>query len=283
MQADFKVSVIIPVYNAEAYLKIAVESAVYNNDVGEIILIEDKSPDNCLDICKTLEQKYAKITVLQHPNGENRGAGESRNLGIRNAKMPYIAFLDADDYYLPNRFENSKIIFKKDPTVDFTFGTTQYDKEFLKKSQKYKQMKIADPHSASIFNNMLLGNAGYFDTNSITIKRESLINFKLFNPNLKLHQDSELWIRLAFNLNGYPEPENIPIAIARQHANNRITHKNKQSLLLYWNTIKQEFADKPITHKQRKIIDLNIKLLTNNFHPLINKIYARLMRLYLSN
>ena len=53
-----RVSVIIPVYNAESYLRKAIESAVYLVEVGEIILIEDRSPDNALVLAKQLEQEF---------------------------------------------------------------------------------------------------------------------------------------------------------------------------------------------------------------------------------
>src|SRR5688572_18232560 len=108
---EFKVSVIIPVYNAEKYLRNAVESAVNLEEVGEILLIEDNSPDNALQVCLQLEKEYDKVKVHRHPNGENRGAGESRNLGIKKSSFDYIAFLDADDWYLSNRFKRCKEIF----------------------------------------------------------------------------------------------------------------------------------------------------------------------------
>src|SRR5687768_1176577 len=106
----FKVSVIIPVYNAEKYLRGAVESAVNLEDVGEILLIEDKSPDNALQLCHQLAKEFDKVRVFTHPHGENKGAGASRNLGIEKSTLDYIAFLDADDWYLPNRFVKSKEI-----------------------------------------------------------------------------------------------------------------------------------------------------------------------------
>ena len=83
---SFEVSVIIPVYNAASYVTKAVESALHSPQVGEIILVEDKSPDNALEVCIQLKNKYDKVKLLQHLNGENRGAGESRNLGIKHGK-----------------------------------------------------------------------------------------------------------------------------------------------------------------------------------------------------
>jgi len=253
---DFKVSVIIPVYNAKAFLRDAVESVVCNEYVGEINLVEDRSPDGCLQICKELEKKYEKIRLYQHPNGENRGAGESRNLGIRNATCDYIAFLDADDYYLPERFDECKCIFMEDSTIDFVFGISQYEKEYESRSGKIKRMEIKSIDHFDVFDSMLTAKSGYFDTNSITIKKESLDTLdQWFNPLLKLHQDSEFWLRIAYYLKGKPDLKVIPGAIVRQHEHNRIKHKNSDSLFLYWSAIKKKFQNEKLTRKQQKIID----------------------------
>ena len=112
------ISVIIPVYNAENFVTSAVESALNQPETGEIILIEDGSPDKCLLVCRELEKKYPKVKLIQHENGKNKGAAESRNLGILHSKYEYIAFLDADDIYLPNRFCIAKKKFSLDPSVD---------------------------------------------------------------------------------------------------------------------------------------------------------------------
>jgi glycosyltransferase involved in cell wall biosynthesis len=76
------ISVIIPVYNAEKYVAQAVESALQFEEVYEVILIEDKSPDNALIICEELTQKYDRVKLFQHPDKGNHGASTSRNLGI---------------------------------------------------------------------------------------------------------------------------------------------------------------------------------------------------------
>ena len=132
----FKVSVIIPVYNAEAYLRKAVESAVNLVEVGEIILIEDRSPDNALVLAKKLEQEFDKVKLFQHPDKKNHGAGASRNLGIEKAACEYIAFLDADDYYLPNRFVKDKLVFETHDNCDGVYsavGTHFYTPEAKKR------------------------------------------------------------------------------------------------------------------------------------------------------
>src|SRR5690349_17274444 len=96
---DFKVSVVIPVYNAEKYIRKAVESALMQPEVGEVIAVEDKSPDNSLHLLTEWAKTEPRLKVYQHPDKQNHGAGVSRNQGILNSKFDYIAFLDADDYY----------------------------------------------------------------------------------------------------------------------------------------------------------------------------------------
>ena len=108
------ISVIIPVYNASAFLKKAVNSALQFEEVKEILLLEDCSTDDSLEICRKLAEENTKIKLFQHPDKGNHGAGASRNLGLSKASQDFISFLDADDYYLPNRFKAENELFKND-------------------------------------------------------------------------------------------------------------------------------------------------------------------------
>ena len=98
------VSVVIPVYQAAAFVEQAVESALAQPETGEVLLVEDGSGDGSLAECERLAAGDGRVRLLRHPNGENRGAGASRNLGIEQSTCPLVAFLDADDYYLLGRF-----------------------------------------------------------------------------------------------------------------------------------------------------------------------------------
>ena len=90
-----KFSVIIPIYNAEKVLKESIESVLRQSFQDfELILINDGSKDNSLEICTKYAQNNKRIKVINTPNG---GVSRARNLGIDNAKGEYICFLDADD------------------------------------------------------------------------------------------------------------------------------------------------------------------------------------------
>lgn len=94
------ISVIIPVYNAEKFLEKCITS-VLNQTYSdfEILLINDGSKDNSLNLCKKLSEKNPKISFY---NKENGGAASARNLGLDNAKGDYICFVDADDFLEPD-------------------------------------------------------------------------------------------------------------------------------------------------------------------------------------
>ena len=102
--ADAKVSVIVPVYNAEEYLKRCVDS-LRNQTLEdiEIILVDDSSTDSSLEICKDFSGKDSRIKVIHK---ENEGAGMARNAALRVATGKYIGFVDSDDFVEPDMFKS---------------------------------------------------------------------------------------------------------------------------------------------------------------------------------
>lgn len=93
-----KVSVIIPVYNAERYLREAIESVLKQTYTDfELLLINDRSTDNSMEICREYSKKDHRIVLLEN-NSEDHGPGSTRNIGLDHATGEYIYFMDADDW-----------------------------------------------------------------------------------------------------------------------------------------------------------------------------------------
>lgn len=93
-----KVSIIMPVYNAEKYLKQAIESVLNQTYINfELILINDASTDNSKEICREYSKKDSRIVLLEN-NSENHGPGPTRNIGLEQMRGEYIYFMDADDW-----------------------------------------------------------------------------------------------------------------------------------------------------------------------------------------
>lgn len=102
---DVKVSVIIPVYNVEPYLRECVES-ILNQTLKEIelICVDDGSTDGSLGILREYEAKDSRVTVLTQ---QNRGGGAARNKGLAIAKGAYLSLLDSDDFFAPDMLEKA--------------------------------------------------------------------------------------------------------------------------------------------------------------------------------
>jgi len=231
-----KISVIVPVYNAEKYVTQAVESALQFQEVYEIILVEDKSPDHALQICKSLSEKHERVKLFQHPDQGNHGAGASRNLGLEKATGDYIAFLDADDYFLPNRFDAEKELFKN-PEVEGVYGALGVHYYSQKAKEQYYSIfedrlttvyKRHDPKDVFPGQINLRGSFGLFSIDTLTVRRENMVQ-KLkpfFKTHLRLHQDTEFLFRLSYYLNLYPGILDKVVAMRGVHEDNRITQLN---------------------------------------------------------
>lgn len=255
-----KTSVIIPVYNAEKYVTKAVESALQFDEVYEVILVEDQSPDNALEVCKKLSEKYDRVKLYQHPDKGNHGAGASRNLGIENATSDFIAFLDADDFYLPNRFDAEKELFKN-PEVDGVYGAigVHYWSEKAKEqyfpvygdklTTVYKRYPAEDVFPGLIG---MRGSFGLFSIDALTIRKSALEKMDaLMKTDLKLHQDTDFLIRLAFYTKLYPGILDQAVAVRGVHESNRISQvdsgkvKPATTRILLWNHLKTWAQNEP--------------------------------------
>lgn len=227
-----KISVVIPVYNAEKYVANAVESALQFDEVCEVILVEDKSPDNALQVCKELAARYERVKLFQHADKKNHGPGESRNLGIINSTGEFIAFLDADDYYLPNRFDAEKEMFQN-PDVDGVYGALGVDYYSEKAKEQYFDRFRNDlttvhkkHHPRDVFPGQMnmLGSFGLFAVDALTIRASSLKKMNtLFKPRFRFHEDTEFLFRLSYYLDLYPGILDKAIAMRGVHEENRIT------------------------------------------------------------
>lgn len=146
-----KISVIIPIYNVEKYIKDCIESVIYQtyNDL-EIILVDDGSPDNCPQICDQYAKIDQRIIVIHKKNG---GLSDARNVGIRKSTGEYVIFLDGDDLWDDKEAMNKlvkRVQLTKPDVLNYTYkkfydGTEKYQ-SYVKKiesmSEKYKKKEI---------------------------------------------------------------------------------------------------------------------------------------------
>jgi glycosyltransferase involved in cell wall biosynthesis len=264
------ISVIIPVFKAENTIREAVLSALLQPETGEILLIEDGSPDNSIDICKELESEYPIIRLLRHPNGENKGASVSRNLGITNAEFDLIAFLDADDFYFKDRFRKALDILNNNPSIDGvydTVATIQYDdKENINTSKKRKILSSIDTElrPEELFPALIHLDHGHFHANGLLVRRRVFEKCGFFNQDLKISQDTEMWMKMAALSTLVPGNINKPVASWVIHGSNRITKIENEEWNYYrgilWDSIIKWAQDKGLDIRKKSLIQYGFLL-----------------------
>ena len=200
MGEEIKISVIVPVFNAEDYLHVCLNSILkqtYQN--FEIICIDDCSTDSSLEILEYFQIKDSRIKILK--NDVNSGPGFSRNKGLNIAKGKYISFLDSDDWFSSDAFEILIEIAEKNNTDILMFKTIVfYDTPQEFGMEGYYDMKFMDKFENRVFNHWELDKSKLFALpnapwNKIYLK--SFLNENdIYFPNENLiHEDNPFFYK----------------------------------------------------------------------------------------
>lgn len=122
------VSIIIIFLNGEQFIEEAIASVFAQTyDHWELLLVDDGSTDGSTAIAQRFASQHSKkVRYLEHPDHQNCGKSTSRNLGIRHAQGKYLALLDADDVYLPEKLTQQVKILESYPDAAMVYGSTQY-------------------------------------------------------------------------------------------------------------------------------------------------------------
>ena len=183
------ISVILPVYNGEKYLKEAIESILNQTYKDfEFIIINDGSTDKSLDIIEKYKKEDERIIVISR---ENKGLIATLNEGIEKAKGKYIARMDQDDISLSNRFEEQLKIMENDKEIVVcgswinVFGENR--KEKISKYFQYdKEIKA----------NLIMSCC--FAHPSVMMRRDAFLDNNIwYDENFKNAEDYHLWTQLA--------------------------------------------------------------------------------------
>lgn len=202
MDNHFSLSVIIPAYNCERFIEKAIASALQQPEVVEIVVVNDGSTDSTQVTLDELQLQNSKIKVYHHQNKWNKGRSASRNLGIQKATGNFIAFLDADDYFLLNRFTNDIKVFQENKNCDGVYnavGFHFYNPVAIEyKNEMERQFTLTQNiEPKRLFDSLLNGTYGYFHINGLTLKKEVFEKIGLFNTKLIVSEDSDFFWRLA--------------------------------------------------------------------------------------
>ena len=175
-----KVSVVIPSYNSSSYIMNAIESALNQTyDNLEVIVADDSSTDDTCDVIQKIEDPRVKLIE----RAENGRAAAARNSAIRAATGRYIAFLDSDDYWLPNKLS---VQIGKMQEEEKSFSHTS----FIVKSQK-GEVLIDVPETIN-YKSLLRGNI----IGTSTVVYDTGILGKVYMPELRMTEDFATWLNI---------------------------------------------------------------------------------------
>ncbi len=260
-----EISVIVPVYNAGKFVTQAVESALAQPETKEVLLIEDGSPDNSLDVCISLVEKYNNVKLYRHENGKNKGAAASRNLGIRKATCSFVAFLDADDFFLPNRFVKAVEIFNSEFGVDGVYeaiGSSYEDDNsrdlFISLGFREITTVTRDVLPEDLFRAFMKGGTGgYYSIIGFTARKQVFFDVAFFDDRLKMYEDTMLMFQLSAKRRLFPGNITSPVALRRVHKSNRITHrfsdrkKTYNTMLEFWDAF-ADWSNQNLSNMQKR-------------------------------
>lgn len=185
-----KVSVIVPIFNVEQYIRECIVSII-NQTLKEIeiILVNDGSTDRSIDIIKDLVTSNSNIILI---NKENGGLSSARNEGIKYARGQYIAFIDSDDYLHPNFLET---LYLKgiDLDLDIVCGgyTKVYTKDVIQYKRNEKLFQLGVITGKDLLKYQLLNNDYCMEVVDDLYKREFLEKYNLRFKDGILHEDEE--------------------------------------------------------------------------------------------
>ena len=179
------ISVIIPFYNRLKWLADAVES-VFNQSFEnfEMILIDDGSTEN---IENYIDISNPKIRYFRQ---KNKGSAAARNRGIKMAKGKYIAFLDSDDIFLPNKLEYQLSVMEHNSTAILSHSSYAYMDSGGRRMQEFKSGKFFGKVYPRIVFDCLVA------TPTVMLRKTALGNLR-FEKSLKIGEDVVLWCRIA--------------------------------------------------------------------------------------
>jgi len=267
-----KISIIIPTYNYAQYICEAIESVLNQTYKDfEIIVVDDGSTDNTKEVIKPYLNKIKYIYQ------QNSGPSSARNRGIKEAKGEYIAFLDADDIWLPQKLELQIKFMEKEKEVGLIFSDMILFNEkgiiknsFLKEKLFFNKLSIKPLSSTekviydNVFNALLQEN--FIPTNTVIVKKECFNKVGFFDETLFSVEDRDMWLRIGLFYDiGFI---NFPLVLTRFHETN-ISANQELALKSRLKVMKKflNYSNLPI--KSKKIIKQTI-----------NKIYFDLGYLY---
>ncbi len=212
------VDVIIPTYNGMPWLRATIDSVLSQTHRNlKLYVVDDGSKDDTAKYVKSLKDK--RVTYIKKANG---GQSTARNLGIKKSDSPFIALLDSDDIWYPEKLEKQMAIMAKKPDVGMVYGH-----HYLIDENDIIQGNLRHSFRGNIFDKLCTGNYIAGSASMVLIRRDVINDVGLFRENFLIGEDWEMWLRIAekYEIDFVPEI----IAALRQRSDGMQTNHKKMA------------------------------------------------------
>ena len=202
-----RVSVVIPLYNAERYVEASVRSALASDlSELEIVIVDDGSTDRSAEIVRQIEDPRIVLIQVRASGGPAR----PRNVGIERARAPYVALLDADDLIKPDKLSSAVSALDRHPEAGFAFADfEQIDADgrilqssVIARNRAFREV-ASEPGEDSWrliprteLERGLVG-SNFIGTSGVILRKSVLSDIGVFDETLVYSEDRDLWFRLA--------------------------------------------------------------------------------------
>ena len=246
------VSVILPTYNCARFLPEAIESILlqtYNS--YEIIVIDDGSTDNTKEILHPFMQRIRYIGLE-----ENKGLPTTRNIGIQSARGEYIAFIDADDLWLPEKLETVVTYFDDHPEVSMVYSRHLNIDEHGHISGESAKKSLP---SGNVFIR-LFSEQNFILTSTAVVQKKVFETTGMFDESFYNCQDWDMWLRISF----YFKVAGINKLLVKYRHNPHSLSKNRDNVLRY----------------QKLVIDKTYQAFKDSKNGISEKLYKKRLALH---
>lgn len=186
MRSECKIDVVIPAYNAARTLPRALTSAQSQSLApSHVIVVDDGSTDGSL----SLRNHFPTVDWIAI---RNAGPATARNVGWRKATSEWIAFLDADDRWLPKKLESVSELISSDPKLGVVFSDAV---RVVNGAYKRRWSEDAPPQTGRVLAELLCGN--FICQSTAVVRRDALLRVGGYDESFKAWEDVDLWLRLA--------------------------------------------------------------------------------------
>lgn len=217
-----KVSVVIPVYNVEKYIAQTIESVLAQTYQDfEIIIVDDGSVDQTLAICQQFNEP--RLQIIQQ---KNRGASSARNRGIRYSQGEYIALLDGDDKWLPEKLEHQVQHLETRPELGVSFCRAAFMDDQGKPLGIYQMPQLTGIDVPSLLKANAIGSGStpvirraVFEAIQFQDHSQGEIQTCYFDESLQRSEDLECWIRILLQTDWKIEGISNPLVFYRINPN----------------------------------------------------------------